>query len=120
MTKTLATTADTNDLFLDVSGNIVVLSGLPAVEQCCATASKLQLGEAVLETGLGIPNFESIWIGSPNYSLWQSFLITALNNVIGVNSVESVVTNTENGILSYTATIASEFGAAEIKGSLTT
>ena len=118
MTTTLALSADKHDLFLDASGNIAVLNGLAAVEQCCQTASLAQLGEMVLETGLGIPNFQAIWVGSPNYSLWQSYLVTALNNVIGVNEVVSVQFSAERGVLSYTATIASQFGAAEIQGNL--
>lgn len=119
MTTTLALSADTHDLYLDSSGNIAIITGLPAVEQCCETASLLQLGEAVLETGLGIPNFEAIWIGSPNYSLWQSYLITALQGVIGVNEVVSVTYSAESNVLSYTATIASQYGQAEIIGGLT-
>lgn len=119
MTTTLALSAGTNDLYLDASGNLAVISGLPAVEQCCATASKAQLGEMILETILGIPNFETIWVGSPNYSLWQSYLITALNNVLGVNEVSSIAFSSESGALSYTATIASQFGPAEIQGVIT-
>lgn len=118
MTVTFALNSN-NDIYLDSSGNLAILTGLQAVEQCCATASKAQLGEMILETGLGIPNFQAIWVGSPNYSLWQSYLVTALNNVIGVNEVVSVQFSAEQGILSYTATIASQFGAAEIQGALT-
>jgi len=118
MTTTFALSEDTHDLYLDASGNIAILTGLPAVEQCCETASLAQLGEMLLETVLGIPNFESIWIGSPNYSLWQSYLVTNLSNVIGVNEVTSVTFSSEQGILSYTATIASQFGPAEIQGAL--
>lgn len=110
---------ENHDLFLDASGNLVVLTGIDAVEQCCETASLAQLGEMVLETGLGIPNFQTIWVGTPNYPLWQSYLITALQNVIGVNEVVSVTYSAESGVLSYTATIASQYGPAEIEGVLT-
>ncbi len=117
MTTTFALDAD-HDLYLDASGNLAVKTGLPAVEQCCTTASLAQLGEMILETGLGIPNFQTIWIGSPNYSLWQSYLVTALTNVIGVTQVTSVTFSSEAGILAYTATIASQFGEAEIQGTI--
>ena len=118
MTTTFALSATAHDLYLDNSGNIAILTGLPAVEQCCETASLAQLGEMVLETGLGIPNFQAIWVGTPNYSLWQSYLTTALQGVIGVNEVTSIQFSAEGGILSYTATIASEFGPAEITGDI--
>jgi hypothetical protein len=109
---------DQNDLYLDASGNLAILSGLPAVEQCCATASKGQLGEMILETVLGLPNFEAVWIGTPNYSVWQSYLVNALNNVFGVNEVTSITFSAENGNLSYIATIASQYGPAEIIGAV--
>jgi hypothetical protein len=108
-----------NDLYLDASGNLAILTGIEAVEQCCETASKAQLGEMVLEIGLGLPNFQSIWVGTPNYSLWQSYLVTALNNVIGVNEVVSVSYQVADGILNYTATIASQYGSAEVTGTTT-
>lgn len=115
MTTTFGVNSD-NDLYLDASGNIAILTGIDAVVQCCETASKAQLGEMVLETGLGLPNFQSIWIGTPNYSLWQSYLVTALNNVIGVSEVVSVSYQVGSGSLNYTATIASQYGLAEVTG----
>lgn len=116
MTTTFATDNKNNDLFLGNDGNLVVLHGLPAVEAACATATKLQLGEAVLATGLGIPNFQTVWVGTPNLPLFTSRLRAAINGVIGVTGIASLELSTPNNTLSYVATITSEFGGTTING----
>lgn len=113
MTTTFATDSN-NDLYLGNDGNIVILHGLPAVTAACKTATQAQLGEMVLETELGIPNFQAVWNGSPNYPLWSLYLRNTLEAVIGVNEVTSLELQVLNNVLNYTATIASEFGQAEI------
>ena len=52
------------DVYIGSDGNLVILSGLPAVEAACATASLAQLGEEVLTTGNGLPNFQAVWVGA--------------------------------------------------------
>lgn len=117
MTQTLGTTPDTNDIFIAASGNLEILQGQDAVEAACATASKLQLGEAVLQTGLGLPNFQVVWVGNPNIAIFQQYLRNALLNVKGVVKITSLTTKVANGVLSYTAEIESAFGnTATIRG----
>lgn len=115
MTTTFATDSN-NDLYLGNDGNLVVLHDLPAVEAACATATKMQLGEAVLATGLGIPNFQTVWVGSPNLALFSSYLRNTIDSVLGVDEVVSLELSTANNVLSYVATIATQFGSAQING----
>lgn len=114
MVQTLGTAQGTNDLYLDSSGNIALLSGLPAVVCACKTASQTQLGECVLETSVGLPNFQALWTGAPNVPLWESYLRNTLNNVSGVQQVKNIAIQQNKSVLSYQATIQTQYGNAEI------
>lgn len=117
MTTTFGTNAN-NDLYIGSDGNLVVLTGLQAVMAACETATKAQLGEMVLTDTQGIPNFQTIWVGSPNYALYQSFLRNTLLAVPGVLDVKSITLTALNNILSYTAVIVTQFGDAELTNGL--
>lgn len=115
MVATFGTNAN-NDLYLGTNGNIVVLSGLAAIIAACETATKAQLGEMILAIQQGIPNFQTIWIGSPNYALYQSYLRNTLLGVDGVLDVKSISLSTVGNILKYTATIITQFGTEILNG----
>ncbi len=119
MTQTFATTSDTNDIYLGTDGNLAVLSGQTAVLAACATASTTQLGECVLAVNAGIPNFQAIWVGVPNYAIWKQALTQTLQNVQGVVQVKNLQLSTRDNTLSYTATISNQFGQAEMQSALT-
>lgn len=105
-----------NDIYLAPSGNIAVLSGADAVAGTCETISRAQLGEMVLTTTQGLPNFQSVWVGVPNLKIWQSYLLRSLQNVNGVVEVNNLSLATANGILAYTATIQTQYGTTQISG----
>lgn len=115
MVQTLGTDA-ANDLYLGADGDLVVLNGLRAVLAACATASKAQLGEEALAKNAGIPNFQSVWVGVPNYAIWEQYLRTALSAVPGVVQVRSLSPSKAGDALSYTATIETEFGTGVLNG----
>jgi hypothetical protein len=115
LTRTLGLNSG-NDIYLGQDGNIVLLSGLPAIAGACETISKSQLGEMVLTTTQGIPNFTTVWNGTPNLGLWQSYLRNALQNVDGVTQVSDLSFTAKDGVLSYTAKIKTAFGATQISG----
>lgn len=115
MTQTLGTNAN-NDIYLGPTGNIVIDSGQQAVEDACATAAKMQLGEAVLQTQLGIPNFQTIWVGMPNIAIFEAYLRRTLLGVNGVIAVTALTVSAANNVLSYTATIQSIYGELFLNG----
>jgi hypothetical protein len=115
MVQTLATT-DSNDLYLDSSGNLVMLSGFAAVEAACASATRAQLGEMVLATRQGIPNFQKLWVGVPDYAIWKSYILNTLQNVPGVQRVFSLNLTIQNNIASYVAQIETQYGTGAISG----
>lgn len=115
MTTTLGTN-ENNDIYLGLDGNIVVLSGLQAVLGACATAAKSILGEQVLSINAGLPDFQTIWVGVPNTAIFKSYLRRALTNIPGVDEVGEISVTVQNNVLSYTATIQTEFGQGTING----
>ena len=113
MVRTMGTDSS-GDLYLGADGNLVVLSGLAAVEAACVTACLTQLGECVLEAGVGLPNFQTIWVGVPDYAIWETYLQKTLLAVDGVTSVQSISLSASNNALSFTAKINTTFGSTTI------
>lgn len=112
--STTFSTDHNNDLFLGNNRNISISTNLDGIIRACETATKAQLGEMILTTGQGIPNFQSIWVGSPNYSVFSVYLRNTLEAVPGVQAVTSLEVKTVNNTLQYRATIKTAFGAGEI------
>src|ERR1700753_607681 len=108
MTKTFATTnefipvpnfnpaapeylAGYNDLYLGVDGNLILSTGQDAVLYSCQNLARTVLGECVLQTTRGLPNFETVWNGTPNLAQWEIALRAALLSVDGVIEIVSVL-----------------------------
>lgn len=115
MTMTFGTNSD-NDLYLNDIGNLVVLTGLPAIMAACETAAKAQLGEMVLNVNQGMPDFQVVWKGTPNYPLFAASLRETLQAVPGVNKVENITMENIENVLRYTATISTDLGEAVLNG----
>lgn len=105
MVQTLALNSS-NDLFINPSGSLTMLTGQQAIAAACETACQTQLGECVLQTGYGLPNFNLIWNGTPDFALWQSYLEQILLNVPGVSGVQSISLSVKNHTLSWSARIS--------------
>jgi hypothetical protein len=103
-----------NDIYIASNGNLAVLSGIEAVAAACGNATRARLGEMVLNINNGIPYFETLWIGAPNYPLYQAYLRNALLSVPGVTEVKSINITKLGNTLKYTATIVTQFGTTEI------
>jgi hypothetical protein len=115
MTQTIATN-ESNDIYIDLGGRLNLVSGENAVLNACATASKLQLGEAIFQINKGIPNFQAVWVGVPNIPIFEKYLRDTLESVDGVNKVISLTAQSNSGILSYSATIESKYGRVFLNG----
>ena len=105
---------NSNDIYLADDGNLAVKTGIEAIATACGTISRAQLGEMVLTTTQGIPNFETVWIGTPRLGIWQSYLRNALQNVPGVDEVSDLSYTINGGILQYIAEIKTQFGPTQI------
>lgn len=113
MTLALGLNAN-NDLYVTPNGTLAIVTGIAAVAQTCLTATKAQMGEMVLNTTSGIPNFQDVWNGVPNLAQWQAALQNTLQNVPGVVKVVSVTTGASGSTLSYTAVIETIYGQTTI------
>lgn len=109
MTTTFGTNAS-NDLYIAGDGNMVVDTGQQAVEDACATASKMRLGEGVLQTTAGMPIFQALFNGVPNPALYENALRTNLQAISGVANVTVIALVPEKNTFSYTAVIESIYG----------
>ena len=117
MVQTLALNTN-NDLAINSSGSLAMLTGIQAVAAACNTAAFTQLGECVLNTAQGLPNFQAIWVGVPDYAIWETYLAETLANVPGVATVQSIDLTLNNGVLSYVAKINSIYGPLTIQGGI--
>ncbi|OWK36889.1 hypothetical protein [Fimbriiglobus ruber] len=104
------------DIYLGADGNLAVLSGIQAIAGACVTACRTQLGECVLQTGVGLPNFQTVWVGVPDYALWQSYLQNTLLAVEGVTAVQSVNLTALDNVLRFTAEIQTIYGSTVVNG----
>ena len=118
MVQTFTTNSD-HDIFLGTDGNLSISTGIQGVLQACETASYAQLQEMILAQTTGMPNFQTVWTGNPNYPLWNLYLRDTLQSVSGVISVQNVQISKSNNSLIYSATIETQFGTAQFAGSFT-
>lgn len=93
-----------------------MLSGIDAVAQSATNAALTQLGECVLQTGNGLPNFGLIWVGVSDYAIWETYIRQTLMDVPGVTQVDNVILTAENKLFTYTATIQTIYGPTTVTG----
>lgn len=84
--------------------------------QAAQHAAQTQLGEMIYSTDAGVPNFDTVWNGSPNLSQFDAFLRRALLAVDGVQQIQALDISKSGGVLSYRVTIQTVFGTAVLNG----
>ena len=110
-----------NDIYLDQQGNISVTYDLYAVLEQCSQVAKTLLGELVFNTDLGVPYFETVWVGVPNIAQFNASMRQSFLNVNGVLEVISLLTfqgsdDSPSDRLTYTSIIRTTFGTGAING----
>jgi hypothetical protein len=73
-------------------------------------------GEIIFDINQGIPFFQTVWNGVPNYQQYTAALRLAFLNVPGVVEVVSLMTEQVNNELRYTAVIRTIYGSGGING----
>jgi len=108
---------DTNDLFLDGSGNLAIGEDINAVVQLVQNALNTLRGEIQLDTSLGVPYLETVFNQqSPDISLWESYMIEEAEKVDGVVRVNYIETKVKDGLLSYEMEIITDYGKEIVRG----
>lgn len=116
MSKTFSVDAN-NDLYLGVDGNVAVVTDLDALVEICAHVCKKELGECVLNTDQGIPNFQTVFVGTPNIPAFEAALRKSILAIEGVTEVVSLLTERgADSLLTYTITIRTIYGQGTING----
>ncbi len=109
-------TDDNNDLYIQRDGRLAINENLEAVLQACEHAVKAQLGEMILATQQGMPNFQTIWNGAPNVAQFEAYLRATILSVAGVTEIQGLTIQVINGILLYQATIVTIYGRGALNG----
>jgi hypothetical protein len=104
-----------DDIYLDNNNNISMSTDLQAVLEECAQAAQTLLGECVLDTSIGIPYEQVVWVGVPNVPQFTAALRAAFLNVAGVTDVISIIVGQTGDVLTYTAIIQTIYGTGTIQ-----
>lgn len=107
-----------NELVLDKSGNLSLITGKQAIAQACEQAIKSQLTEMIYAQQRGIPTFQAVWVGSPNLLQFDTYARAMLRSVPDVVEVIKLNTIVGDNVLNYTAEILTNAGAVSINGQL--
>lgn len=100
------------------NGLFVYLIDIEAVEQTCEQAMRLQLKELQYDQTNGIEYFNNVFVGTPNFQLFEAQARNKILTVEGVIGISSFSFEQIDDELLYTATIQTIFGNGEINGSL--
>jgi hypothetical protein len=111
MTNQSISTNGNNDIYLGANGNLVVATGVTAVQQDCEHALKAQLGEMIYNPRGGMPTFYDVW-QSQNFIRWNAVARATLANISGVFKVVSLSISVNDGTFSYVAQIQTTYSSA--------
>lgn len=110
-----------NDMYLDAFGNIATSYDQQAILEQCSQATKTLLGEMVLNTDVGIPYRETMWIGVPKTQQFNAAITNALLSIQGVLEVVSLIAtqggeNKSPNEYNFTAIVRTTFGTGVVNG----
>lgn len=104
-----------NDIFVH-GGSLAIVSGKEAYANVIADVVRTCRGELQLDTGAGVPYFETVFDSVNGIDIWKSEVrkrVLALSFVRSIDSF-SASWNTENRILSYSMTVSTDNGTVTI------
>ncbi len=105
-----------NDIYLNQDGNLSMSLDQDALIEQCAQAAKTLLGELVLNTTVGIPYQQAVWVGVPNIQQFSAALRSAFLSVPGVVDVIELNVVSANNTLIYNAIITTIYGTGALNG----
>ncbi len=113
--KTIAIN-DSNDIYLNTSGNLMVKSDLEAMADILTNKAQGNRGGLRYDTEKGIDFFNTIF-ASPSYpDLFQAQLTAELADTDEVSSVADYEAETNDGVYSYTVNITTSYGEVTLNG----
>lgn len=110
MTNASIGTNANNDIYVDSSGNITIVTDVDAVKQDCEHALKAQFGEMFLTPIAGMPTLQDVW-RNQNLIKWEAVARATLQNINGVVRVVSFVMSLQGDSFVYTTQILSIYSS---------
>lgn len=107
---------DSNNGFLISGGNATLVTGLDAVVINCQHEAQTLLGEDPFRQNKGMPNFQTVWGGTPNVIEFEASLRSTLLAVADVDSLSNFSATIDGDNLNYSIEINTIFGTATITG----
>ena len=104
-----------NDIFAH-GGDLAIVSGKEAHANVIADVVRTYRGELQLDTGAGVPYFETVFDSVNGIDIWKSEVrkrVLALSFVRSIDSF-SASWKAENRILSYSMTVSTDNGTVTI------
>lgn len=90
-----------NDIFIDVSGNLVLAGEEQSSMQTIRHAVLTNAGELPLNQQKGVPYFDTVFCDTPNLEAFQQAVQSAAEAVDGVQSVSDFLMQNQEGVLRY-------------------
>jgi len=107
---------ENNDLVLGDDRNLSIVTNLQAVLNVCEHAAKAIRNEMIYAQGEGMPDFETIWNGSPNPAAWEAAFRTRIRKVQDVTGIVSFTPRRDGDTWKYEAVISTVYGEGRISG----
>ena len=99
-----------NDIYIGSDGNLVMVTGITAVEQDCQHAMQAQFGEMFLQPLDGLPTLADVW-QSQNFVKWEAVARSTLAGVPGVVRVVSFNLQPQGDTLVYATQILTTYSS---------
>lgn len=112
---TLATTAETNDIYADKSGNIAIISGAEALAQTLSHISQSQRNEMIYATNRGIPYRDTVF-QSKDFLLFEAAMRSEFMKHPEVTGIASFVISQDGEDVTYEAQVNSIYGLVRVNG----
>ena len=96
------------------NNNITIDTDLKAVGDVCENVVKTLQSELIFNQDGGLPYLDVIWSGTPDIAKIKSIIVSALEEVDNVLSVENISAFVKDNVLSYNAIIKTTFGSVKI------
>lgn len=102
-----------NDVFRGLDGNIAMLTGIDACQQCCITAMQAIRGEMIYAQDKGMPYFETVF-NTYNPAAFEAAARLTLLAVPNVTAVVSFAQQLQEDDLIYVAQIMTTFSTTPV------
>ena len=105
-----------NDIFLTSEGDFAMSEGKEAHANVIADVVRTYRGELQLDTGMGVPYFETVFDSVNGIDVWKSEVRKSVLALPFVRSIDSfsAAWKPENHILSYSMTVSTDDGTVTI------